>query len=391
VLRDKIMPKLTLETVKNFIEDQGYKLLSTHYESARSHLLIQCANGHEFSMSWDKFRQGQRCLTCQGISTRISTGEAAKLLGLIGYELLTEAVTSTNDSIKYKCLKGHIGTTSIGNLKQGKRCRKCYWESKIKPLDTSSKVVFQRHENSIFIEEIECESPVGLRSRKGVYEIFCQANGKRYIGSASGRYGFLGRWKTHLDDLRKQKHHSVLLQRAWNKYGEANFVFRVIEEVNNTSLCLEKEQYWLDYFQSYNSEKGFNISPTASSTLGVKHSQEAIQKNRLARLGKKQSDESRLKASKALLLFNQTKIESNLEKINQAIESLRNSGSLVNITNICIETGFSRTTVRAYRQKFNLFIEDYRHSNHKKQAPESVQKISEIKVKENIEKNSTLI
>lgn len=47
-----------------------------------------------------------------------------------------------------------------------------------------------------------------------VYEIRHVDSGKRYIGST---VRWPDRWKEHRAALRAGKHHSVLLQRAWDK------------------------------------------------------------------------------------------------------------------------------------------------------------------------------
>jgi len=53
----------------------------------------------------------------------------------------------------------------------------------------------------------------------GVYQIRCKSNGKIYIGSA---VNLRQRWDGHRRALRKQRHHNVHLQAAWNRYGEAS-------------------------------------------------------------------------------------------------------------------------------------------------------------------------
>lgn len=63
-------------------------------------------------------------------------------------------------------------------------------------------------------------------------------------------------------------HHSLKLQRAWNKYGIENFWFQFIEKVS-PDRCIEREQYWLDVFQSV--KHGYNIAHIAGSNKGLKY------------------------------------------------------------------------------------------------------------------------
>lgn len=57
----------------------------------------------------------------------------------------------------------------------------------------------------------------------GVYEIKNKKNEKRYIGSSQN---INNRLCHHLSLLRNNNHHSIYLQRAWNKHGKDNFVFK---------------------------------------------------------------------------------------------------------------------------------------------------------------------
>jgi group I intron endonuclease len=121
----------------------------------------------------------------------------------------------------------------------------------------------------------------------GIYSILC-ITGKRYIGSAAY---IDGRWKTHRWALARGKHHSQHLQRAWDRHGKDAFSWEVLEYVEPARL-IEREQHYLDLFQAANPKYGFNISPTARSVLGTKHSEETKRKMSLAHKGKKPSPEA---------------------------------------------------------------------------------------------------
>lgn len=135
------------------------------------------------------------------------------------------------------------------------------------------------------------------RTRKttgpGIYAITNILNGKRYVGSA---IRISNRWLDHKRDLDNNKHHSQKLQRAWNKYGEANFEFSILELCTKSEL-VPKEQYWLDISESV--EKGYNICPIARSTLGRKCTDEAKIKIGNANRGRKHTAETLAKMSKA--------------------------------------------------------------------------------------------
>jgi len=88
-------------------------------------------------------------------------------------------------------------------------------------------------------------------------------NNKVYIGSSM--QGLLKRKRCHITNLNKNKHHSIKLQNAWNKYGENNFIFEVIEICTKEDI-LVKEQYWINNYNSYTN--GYNATPIAGNCLG---------------------------------------------------------------------------------------------------------------------------
>lgn len=130
----------------------------------------------------------------------------------------------------------------------------------------------------------------------GIYKITCTVNGRFYIGSSNN---CSKRWGYHRRDLRGGKHHSIHLQRAWNKYGEAAFIFEIIETVDPQSL-FDREQYWLDTLKPFD-ERGFNNNPVANRPdwTGHKHTLETRAKMSASQIGHTLSPESRAKISAA--------------------------------------------------------------------------------------------
>ncbi len=118
----------------------------------------------------------------------------------------------------------------------------------------------------------------------GVYKIVNKVNGKIYIGSA---VNFKYRWTEHKYDLNNNKHHSIHLQRSWNKYGKENFKFEILEIIEDIESLTKREQYYLDLIQCCKKELGYNLSPTAGSPLGYRHTEEAKKNMSEARKGKR--------------------------------------------------------------------------------------------------------
>ena len=104
------------------------------------------------------------------------------------------------------------------------------------------------------------------RNTSGIYIIKNTINDKVYIGSA---VCLKQRFIEHKNQFKKQVH-NVRFQNFVNKYGFNTLIFEVIEYVNDKGKLIEREQYWIDCYESWKSKKGFNICKIAGSTLGLK-------------------------------------------------------------------------------------------------------------------------
>jgi group I intron endonuclease len=118
----------------------------------------------------------------------------------------------------------------------------------------------------------------------GIYKITCKITKKVYVGSAKN---IQRRWHIHILQLNKNIHHSIYLQRAWNKHGEKNFTFEILEIVPNpTKKKLEdREQYWMDKLKCYDFKYGFNTLHKAGSNLGYKPTRKTLERMRQVSLG----------------------------------------------------------------------------------------------------------
>jgi group I intron endonuclease len=85
------------------------------------------------------------------------------------------------------------------------------------------------------------------------------------------------------------------LQNAHIKYGEQAFDWEIVEFVDDKNNLLNREQFWIDFFQP-----AYNKRAIANSCLGVKRSEESRLRMALAQLGRKQSPETRAKRSATL-------------------------------------------------------------------------------------------
>ncbi len=131
----------------------------------------------------------------------------------------------------------------------------------------------------------------------GVYMIRCKTTLKIYVGSTG--VSFFYRKTSHYGSLKKGKHYNKYLQYAWDKHGgEKGFEFLIVE-VCPTDLCYKREQYWLDYYRSYEGEFGYNSNRNAIGMRGMKHSEETKAKMRKSSRRLKHTEETKKKISES--------------------------------------------------------------------------------------------
>lgn len=108
--------------------------------------------------------------------------------------------------------------------------------------------------------------------KSGVYQIISTLSGKIYIGSA---VRLEKRKNEHFNNLRKGIHENPRLQNHFNKYGESDLSFVVIEYCIR-DICLAREQAYLDSCNPF-----FNISKCASAPMkGKHHTEDTLKKIR---------------------------------------------------------------------------------------------------------------
>lgn len=97
-----------------------------------------------------------------------------------------------------------------------------------------------------------------VRGLVGIYAIVYVKDGLRkfYIGQ-SKNIGY--RWSMHVWEMNKGRHHNRHLMRTWKKHGEDKFSFYIIELLDNDRCLLaDREDFWINQFQSKNRNFGFN-------------------------------------------------------------------------------------------------------------------------------------
>lgn len=89
----------------------------------------------------------------------------------------------------------------------------------------------------------------------GIYCIENLINHKKYIGQSRN---VEMRWRSHRSELRRNIHGNDYLQKAWNKYGEDNFQFYILEECI-VDIMNDRERYYIVLYDATNRGCGYNI------------------------------------------------------------------------------------------------------------------------------------
>ncbi|HMS91524.1 MAG TPA: GIY-YIG nuclease family protein [Candidatus Absconditabacterales bacterium] len=72
-----------------------------------------------------------------------------------------------------------------------------------------------------------------------VYKITCEKDGRSYIGATINSHH---RRLEHFNHLRKNRHHNIFLQRAFNKYGEESFTYEILERFKDLEKMWNREE-----------------------------------------------------------------------------------------------------------------------------------------------------
>lgn len=106
--------------------------------------------------------------------------------------------------------------------------------------------------------------PPNSSARCGIYAIFCDANGKYYVGSSKN----MGqRSRQHERDLRAGRHRNPKLQMAYRKHGGLAFWCKPIEHCDgSTDQLLDREKHWIAVLDSVDS--GMNIAKDPHAPRG---------------------------------------------------------------------------------------------------------------------------
>lgn len=124
-----------------------------------------------------------------------------------------------------------------------------------------------------------------MENISGIYCIENKINGKKYIGRDK-KVILNRRWYSHISKLRKDKHTNQYLQSSWNKYGEENFEYKILEYCSEAELD-EREIYYISLYKSNNEDFGYNLTKGGDGNHGWVPSEETKMKISISHMGDK--------------------------------------------------------------------------------------------------------
>nr|YP_009367888.1 putative GIY-YIG homing endonuclease [Hazenia capsulata]ARK14894.1 putative GIY-YIG homing endonuclease [Hazenia capsulata] len=102
----------------------------------------------------------------------------------------------------------------------------------------------------------------------GIYKIFCLENNKTYIGESSNILSRLGR---HSDELLKNKHDCLELQKDYNQYGKEAFLFYAFDLNPELIIKQKRKLKEISYIQEIHPLLSYNKQQTPKKKFFESH------------------------------------------------------------------------------------------------------------------------
>ena len=121
------MGRKNYSEIKDYIENEGYEIISKEYINAHTKLKMRCISGHECEISWNNFSNGKRCKQCHLESKRWTLDYIKNYLLEYGYKLIKEVEQVSKGTRRFlvECPNGHQYEVDFSKFKIGRRCPTC--------------------------------------------------------------------------------------------------------------------------------------------------------------------------------------------------------------------------------------------------------------------------
>lgn len=116
--------KVDFEVVKKAFKEEGWELLENKYINCDHKMKCKCNHGHDLEVSWTSFRVGYRCSICSK-NKKLTIEQVKEEFEKIGWKLLTTEYINNKQQLDYICEKGHKHHICWNDFQQGYRCPYC--------------------------------------------------------------------------------------------------------------------------------------------------------------------------------------------------------------------------------------------------------------------------
>lgn len=165
--------KWSYDMVKEYIEKEGYILISKEYVRKRDKLKMICPYGHEIELSFDCFHKGVRCGECHRCNPRIDRRQTIEEIRKViedveGYTLLSKEYDPRKKiKIRHSC--GNEYEVRLNGFKRGNRCPKC----RLKETSEKMRIKKERVVNHIQAEGYKIISMDGFQKSQDKLKLEC--------------------------------------------------------------------------------------------------------------------------------------------------------------------------------------------------------------------------
>lgn len=123
--------EVTYDQIKASFDNEGYILHTTNYVNNMTLFNYSCTSGHTRTTNWKKWHRGVRCAICSHKSTKYTYEEVCIIFKECNYRLLSKEYVNASTKLTYICANGHQHTMTLNKFLYGQRCPTCFTLSNI--------------------------------------------------------------------------------------------------------------------------------------------------------------------------------------------------------------------------------------------------------------------
>ena len=158
--------RVSLAEVQHAAQKLSGHCLSTEYVNGTTALLFECAAGHRFEAAPAAVRQGHWCPRCAHNHRRLTIGQMRELAASRGGECLSERYIDQRTHVRWRCAKGHEWESSP-NAMRDHWCPRCSVERRSLGIDQMHKLAADRGGRCLSLAYAGAHQPLEWQCAQG--------------------------------------------------------------------------------------------------------------------------------------------------------------------------------------------------------------------------------